>query len=336
VVIRTCAAAAALLAAAGCDANFTPQYLVRDLRVLSIRAEVVGSPSPGAADVDLGETLRLAALIANPRAAPDLRVEWYACIPDPAVTVPPCLDPDALRDLDRLPTIPGVVRLGEGAEIEVPVPEELRPAVDALVARAAGRPELACALYVEVGVVAIARAGGESRVAVKPARVAPRGSPLAEVYVRNVNPAIAAVRAGPESDRCVGGLLLVRPCAIDADCGAGVACVDAAPAGPHGPTRLCDDPLARAPQTLCAAPAGQAVQVYDQCDPAGNRFPLAEELRWQWYATGGTFDTDDGALDLGNATGDRIAFTPPAGPFTLWLILRDGRGGEDWVRRDWR
>jgi hypothetical protein len=267
-----------------------------------------------------------------------VRVEWFACVPDPAVTVPPCLDPDALRDLDRLPTTPGVLRLGEGAEVDVPVPAALRPAVEAVVARAAGRPELACTLYAEVGVVAIARAGGEeARVAVKPARIAPRGSALAEAYVRNVNPVVAAVRAGPtEAGRCAGGLLLVRPCATDADCGPGVACADAAPAGPRGPARLCDDPLPRRPQTLCAAPAAQSVQVYDQCDPAGNRFPLAEELRWQWYATGGTFDTDGGAFDLGNATGDRISFTPPDGPFTLWLILRDGRGGEDWIRRDVR
>jgi hypothetical protein len=329
------AAALALLAAAGCDASFTPQHLVRDLRVLSIRAEVVGSPAPGVADPDVGETLRLAALVADPRSRPDLRVEWYACIPDPAVTVPPCLDPDALRDLDRLPALPGVVQLGVGLEIDAPVPAELQPAVDALVARAASRPELACTLYAELPVVAVARAGSEARVAVKPARVAPRDDRSA--YVRNVNPTIAAARSSPESAaRCGGGLLLVRPCATAADCGAGVACVAAAAATPRGPTGACDDPLPRGAQDLCASAGAQSAQIQDQCDPAGNRFPLAEELRWQWYATGGSFDTDGGAFDLGNATGDRIGFTPPEGPFTLWLILRDGRGGEDWLRRDFR
>jgi hypothetical protein len=33
---------------------------------------------------------------------------------------------------------------------------------------------------------------------------------------------------------------------------------------------------------------------------------------------------------LGNAEGSHLDFVAPPGPFTLWLILRDGRGGDAW------
>jgi hypothetical protein len=33
---------------------------------------------------------------------------------------------------------------------------------------------------------------------------------------------------------------------------------------------------------------------------------------------------------LGNATGSDVEYTRPAGAFTLWVILRDGRGGAGW------
>ena len=60
----------ALALAAGCDTGFSPQYLVEDLRILAVRVQVVGSL---AADADLGETVRLTALVANPRGRAPLR-----------------------------------------------------------------------------------------------------------------------------------------------------------------------------------------------------------------------------------------------------------------------
>ena len=74
----------ALALAAGCDTGFSPQYLVEDLRILAVRVQVVGSL---AADADLGETVRLTALVANPRGrAP--RVRWATCIPDGTEALP--------------------------------------------------------------------------------------------------------------------------------------------------------------------------------------------------------------------------------------------------------
>jgi hypothetical protein len=340
-VVRRAALAvtlAALAALTACDAAFTPQFRVDGLRLLSIRAEVADTAPPTRADVDLGEVLRLSAIVAAPAGAPDLRVEWFACVPRAGETVPPCLDPSALRDLAAFAATPGVLRLGEGTSIEVPVPAELQPAVDALVARAEERPEFACTLYVEVPVVAVASAGGVVRTAVKPARVAPRATvdpALAAAYVPNLNPRIAAVASDPADEGgCTGGVALDRPCASDADC-AGSACRPVA-SGPGVEGPVCDDPLPRRPQRLCASPERASSQTLFQCEPGGTRFAVVEELRWQWYVTGGTLDTGDGGIDVGNATDRTLTFTPPDGPFTLWLILRDGRGGEDWIRRDFR
>jgi hypothetical protein len=298
-----------LAALAACKADFAPQYLVSDLRVLSIRAEVVGSPSPSTADPDLGDTLRLEALVADPRGAPDLSVEWFACLPVTGTTVPPCLDPSALRDPGRVTTLPGVIPLGAGPSIDVAVPTTLQPAVDAAVARAVAHPEFACSLYAELPVLAIARAGGATRSAVKTVRIAPQrslqGTPLAGAYHPNRNPSIATVRVAADAASCAGGVPLDPGAALE-----------------------------RRAQTLCAAATAPSVETFDQCDPSGARFPLSEDLSWQWYTTGGSFDTGGGGFDVGNATDAEIQFTPPAGAFTLWLILRDGRGGEDWFRRD--
>ena len=76
----------ALALAAGCDTGFSPQYLVEDLRILAVRVQVVGSL---AADADLGETVRLTALVANPRGRAPLRVRWATCIPDGTEALPP-------------------------------------------------------------------------------------------------------------------------------------------------------------------------------------------------------------------------------------------------------
>jgi hypothetical protein len=173
---------------------------------------------------------------------------------------------------------------------------------------------------------------------VKATRIAPvaavRDTPLAGAYVRNLNPGIEALRA-VSGGSCAAGPALARACSTDADCGGGIACRAGLLAGPGAPLRICDDPLPRAPFELCGDAANAAVQIVTRCEPEG-RFASAEELAWQWYVSAGSFDEEEDGFDVGNATGERVVFTPPPGPVTLWLILRDGRGGESWLRRDWR
>ncbi len=313
----------ALALAAACDTNFSPQYLVEDLRILAVRAQVAGSL---AADADLGDTVRLSALVANPRGRAPLRVRWATCIPDGTEALPPCLDANALRDLDRLLADPRVVALGEGTEIEVTVPE-IAGAFDRIIARAEADPAYACSLYLELPVLVVAEAGGERQLAVKRVRLTPRseteGTDLAGAYVTNSNPVPLAVRRVPEDGvPCAEGVPVLVPCWDASSC-------DGAECGPDG---YCAAAFPEGRGVLCARPdPGAADPPYNQCAPDGARTPFFESLDWQWYVTAGRFP---GFSGVGNATGDDVDFEPPDGAFTIWAILRDGRGGEAWLARE--
>ena len=329
---------AALLAAlllAGCNEEFAPQYLVTDFRVLAIRAQVVGSEP--LADGDAGDTLRLEALLANPEGLSPVDVRWKACLPVEGQTVPPCLDASYLADPARLDGAPGVLDLGSGMSVEVPVPAELAPALAALVERAIAEPAYACTLYAQVPVVAIATAGPRQRVALKGARLTPyrvvAGTPLEGAYPPNLNPSLQAVTAGLTSaEACDAGVPAARACQTSADCG-GLACLP----DPAGGPGQCDDPRPPAGAFLCARHAPDAVQSVFQCRADGSRVPLFEELDYQWYVTGGSFDgpTVEPVSGTGNVTDHSVSFWPPAGPYTMWVIVRDGRGGSGWLRRDY-
>jgi hypothetical protein len=333
------AGALAALLVAGCNTNFAPQYLVSDLRILAIRGEVLGAAD--AADADTGETVRLSALVANPAGLP-VTVRWKACLPQERQAVSPCLDTSALRNPDAI-SGPGVVDLGVGTSLDVTVPDALAPVLQDLIARAHAQPSLACTLYVELPVLVVASApGAQTRVAVKTVRLTPwreaGGDPaLKGIYVRNVNPALVRVRTGADEASCRGGPAVARPCATSGDCGPGVACR----VGPPGSARAggqCEDPLPAGEQRLCADDRDKVVAdpVYNQCLEDGTTQPFFEDVTLQWYATGGTFKGASGSSpgSNGNVVDDVVTFTPPPGPVTLWVVIRDGRGGEDWLERD--
>lgn len=329
------AALAGTLLLSACNKEFQPQYLVTDLRILAIRAEVVGS-APPLADGDTGDTVRLAALLANPRGLSPVAVRWKACLPVQGQSVPPCLDAGYLSDPARLDGAPGVIDLGSGVAVDVPVPPQLAPALSALVDRANADPVYACSLFLEVPVVAIATAGPEQRLALKRARLTPyrevAGTPLAGAYPPNRNPALDQVRSAPGADACDGGQPVARTCATSADCGGAVACLP----DPAGGPGQCDDPRPAPGASWCALPSADSVQTVYQCRPDGSRVALSEELDYQWYVTGGSFDGPavEPVSGTGNVTDRTVSFWPPAGPFTMWVIVRDGRGGSGWLRRD--
>jgi hypothetical protein len=338
-VMRRLAVACGALAALGsCNTGFAPQYLVRDLRVLAAHAEVVTDPRW--ADADAGESVRLTALVANPQGSTDVTVRWKGCLPRQGEGVSPCLDPAVLRDPSLLDGLPGTVDLGTGESVVVRIPPELQPLLQAVIDRAEARPELACTLYLELPVLAIASSAATTRMAVKTVRLTPwrevLGTPLEGVYVRNQNPAIAEVIADPaDADACTGGAPLVRPCSSDADCGLGVGCRPG-PDASGGTGGICDDPIAAGTHPLCVKAAADSVQIYRQCSADGSRTDFFEGLSYQWYATAGTLKRSGGNPpgDTGNVTGDTVDLDAPAGPFTLWVIVRDDRGGEGWLRRD--
>lgn len=310
------------LAAVACDTDFAPQYRVTDLRVLAVRSEV--EDSQNLADADLGDVVRLAALVANPLGRSPLRVRWATCLPDGTDALPPCLDPDRLRDVDALLADPRVVALGEGTEIAVPVPP-LLAAFDAIVARALAEPSFACRLYLELPVLVVAEAGGRRELAVKRVRLTPwrelADHPvLAGAYPPNANPGVVGVQAATDENAC--GTSRAAPVAMP--------CGTSCPLAACAPDGFCDVNVLPGPTVLCGLARPTSSEAFDQCGPDGARLTFQESLDWQWYVTAGTFPEPGG---VGNAVGVDVEFERPPGPFTLWVIVRDGRGGEGWLAR---
>ena len=327
--------ALAAVAGAGCSADFAPQYRVTDLRILAIRSVVVGTESNPSttADGDPPDVLRLWALVANPQARPGLTVTWRACVPTGTDALVPCLDPEALRDPASLDGRPGVIALGQGASVDVSLARpDVEAALTELVKRAESDPSVACHLYVELPVVVVAEAGGRLESALKTVRIAPvreaAGTSVAGDYLLNTNPGIARIDTDPaDADACTGGAPIVDVCL--SACGAGTCQPD-----PEGGLSQCTPPpgtLAAGSHVVCGLVDANAIQTYPRCDAANAFYAVDETLAWQWYLTDGTIEKTG---MVGNATGDHVTLTPPAGPFTLWVVLRDVRGGVSWVQRD--
>ena len=315
---RSVLALAALLLAA-CNTGFEPQYRVRDVRILAVRSGVTAGSS---ADVAPGDTLVLQALVANPGRRADVRIGWFACLPAATEGKVPCEDATLIQDPSRLAGLSGVIPLGVNAFPD-PGPEpallgsvtmsladpatvaSLELALDFSVARAQQNVSYQCSLFADLVVVAVVDAGGKLSTAIKrvpvtlpPSQSLPPG--VSNDYALNLNPDAGDVRRAPSDETtCAGG------------------------------TSLADGPFPSGRTVICGVYASGSVQDISICDPDPR--PAQESLGWQWYVTDGEFPDEGGA---GNAQGDHLDFIRPPGTFTLWGILRDGRGGADWVTFD--
>lgn len=184
-------------------------------------------------------------------------------------------------------------------------PIDIPPDVEAALATAIPTaPTNACLLYPEIPLVVVAEAGDRREVALKTVRVVPSAEVLATLApdlantYKNANPDVGDVVSAPsDRDGCTGGT----------------------PVG---------TPLSTGRTVLCGR--AETAQEFLQCG-FGTDQATAETLSWQWYVTAGTFPEVGGQ---GNAMGRSIEFEPPAEAFTLWAIVRDGRGGVAWTRRD--
>jgi hypothetical protein len=300
---------AALLLAA-CNTDVDPQFRVKDVRILAVRA---GVPSPGiSADVFPGDTLVLDALVANPLGRPGLAVDWFACLPAASDAVSPCSDLGILSDPGRLPGLssgptPSVLFLGAGPRVQLAVPALTDP-LAFVIRKARDQPTYRCRLYAEIVVVVVATAGDQRSVAVKSVRVLPPADQLTS----------AGVTSATDPN---GNPTLTPP-------GDGVFFSPAGDDGCEGGTPLATTPLPGGKTVVCGRYTSRAPDAFRFCNPDGSTTATSEKLTWQWYVTDGDFPEVGG---VGNARGDRRDFTRPAGAFTLWAILRDGRGGDDWV-----
>jgi hypothetical protein len=314
--------AAAALAA--CNTGFEPQYRVRDVRILAISSQAQGSSS---ADVHPGDTLVLRALVANPLGRSGLTVDWLACLPQPSEAASPCLDDANLADPARLAagvgTIPGVVSLGSSttaqldpsftASVLFPVPgtPDVLAALGFVIGLAQQNTTIECRLYSPLVVVAVASAGGVRSVSYKQVPILPPAAMIpatvdGQRYLWNLNPFLGDVRLAPvDEDACLGGTSI------------------RAPPFPAGET------------VICGFPGPGSYGAFNICEPGqppsqrGATIATTEAMDWQWYVTEGEFP--DSGNGVGDARGVHVKFRRPPGQFTLWSIVRDGRGGTDWA-----
>jgi hypothetical protein len=331
--------------AASCESGFDRNdQIVNSLRILGVAEHVDNGDGVDWADAEVGDTVELDALVANPANAPDLTVTWLACLPTLTATTTPCIDDAVLRDpvnnLIPLAANPssGVVELGVGASVSYTVPAEAQPLLDSLVARADGSANAECAVYVAATIIVIAQSSdGEVFTASKDLRLAPwsKTGPGAtdsalQYYIRNSNPHITALDIPTDRTACAGQTL-VASCETDADCGGA--------AGSCSPDHWCPPaPFPDGNQVICGQIPDADVQTYYQCGLNGPTGTLMELPRITWYQTAGTQASvsnsgpTGGDPDLASRTFEM--FTRPAGPFTLYGVVRDGRDGENWIAQD--
>lgn len=291
-----CALAACALAA--CDAALDQRLAIVDRpRVLAVIAEP--------AEARPGDRVQYAAVVAAPDGPASAPLRWAYCLDpkppteDNAVSAA-CLDRAGLVDLGSAPaiaaTLPAQGCLAFGPETP---PGNFRPR----------DPDATGGYYqpirADLGELV---AFGLSRITCK---LATAPGPVAHDYdlhyVANRNPTIATLElAGPD--------VPVAPDSADRP--------DGAPASFTAP--------ADRDVVLTASWPAAAAEHYLAYDPLSQTLTdRREAMRLSWFATGGALAVDASAVaEADPATQVSTTWrTPAAGPATLWLVLRDSRGG---------
>lgn len=345
-LLATAILTGALCGAGACESGFERNdQIVNSLRILGARDSVIDSDPIDWADAKDGDTIELSALVANPGGASSVIVTWLACVPG-ATSVSPCLDEGVLRDptmliaLSNDPTTTGVLLLGRGETIQYTIPSDIGSTLLApLIANADSHPNAQCAVYIEVPLVIIAQGDGEVFTATKNLRLSPwdqtgpdATDPALQHYIRNANPTIDQLVIPTDRSECAGQTLThtcdaTNPCDdLGTTCNNGW-CVPTAPF-PDGQQIVCGD-----------VPPADA-ESYWTCGLDGPLYNPTEQPHITWYMTAGVLgdvasaNTSGGDDDLASRT--FTGFTRPAGPFTLYGVIRDGRDGEAWVAQDFQ
>ena len=338
-----CAAAAprwvaALLAIglASCESGFERNdQIVNSLRILGASAHIDNGDGVDWADAEVGDTITLNALVANPNNIPTVTVHWETCLPNLNNTLTPCADENVLRNPVNLIGMAGVLELGVGDTIMYTVPEQgVGDLLSALITRAQDptTPNAQCSIFIEAPLIIIAQGSDGSVVtAVKNLRLSPwsqtgmgASDPALQHYIRNVNPSIEALNIPNDKSACVGQTL-VASCSSDAECNGGTCSTD----GWCPPA-----PFPAGNQTICGQIPDADSQLYYYCGLDGVDGSELEYPSIIWYATAGSQATvansnTAGTPDLASRTFE--IFARPPGPFTLYGVVRDGRDGENWI-----
>ncbi len=325
------------LGASSCVSGFDRNdQVVSGLRILGAAAHIDNGDGVDWADAEAGDTVKLSALIGNPTAIPNVTVTWVTCLPSLMNTLTPCADEGVLRHPEDLITMAddpnsGVIMLGVGETITYTVPQEVDYLLQQLITRADQNLNAQCSLFIEAPMIIIAQGGGSVVTAVKNLRLSPwsqvgpsASDPALQHYIRNANPGIAALNIPADKSACAGQTL-VTSCQTDADCGMGTCSAD----------HWCPPkPFPAGNQTICGLIPDKDIQTYYYCGLDGVDGSEMEYPEITWYATGGgqadiANSNTAGTPDLASRTFE--LYTRPAGPFTLYGVVRDGRDGENWI-----
>ena len=329
-------AAIVALGLASCESGFDRNdQIVNSLRILGASAHIDNGDGVDWADAEVGDTVTLSALVANPTNIPTVTVTWVTCLPSNNVT--PCTSETVLRqpaDLIPMAADPtsGVILLGVGDTIQYTIPQEVQPLLDMLIANADQHVNAQCALYTPAPIIIIAQGSDGSVVtALKNLRLSPwsmTGPGATDTrlqhYIRNANPSIAALNIPSDNTACVGQTL-VQSCSTDADCGGATCSTD----GWCPPA-----PFPAGSQIICGQIPATDIQTYYYCGMDGVDGSEMEYPTITWYATAGSQATianknTAGTPDLASRTFE--LYTRPPGSFTLYGVVRDGRDGENWI-----
>jgi hypothetical protein len=309
---RTLALLLAALLGGGCEEQFKPESEVAGLRVLGLRA------TP--AELAPGETAALSALVVDPtRPGRRNTLLWLGCEPDPLnLGRSVCSDMEALADPARLVPVsedgtppqlpPGMSVIGFNSLAAYTAPATLYAGLTPedprrrggtvgqvlLVAIAEELSPLPTREEVEALFERVRRREVPSVVTLFRLRVS-------EDAQRNHNPVLGELRAGGEA------------------------------LAPEWTLRLAGD----GPTPLELTAPDESFETYTQEGPGGVE-TKTEQLIAAWYTTSGRFEPARVVL----RSGTPLVYQPPDGsrfqPFpeqrrgTLWAVVRDVRGGQDW------
>lgn len=326
-------ATALLLLLTGCSFGFENSGEVIGLRVLAIRSE----PAELIANGPLPATVTVSALVVDPtNPSRTIPYEWRVCVPGASTgsggapsgqpTIPGGGDVDASTDM-RCPEVDGTNRIDAGTKtldalsLSVPVPPGLAAAV-------AGASDKGLALSLYVNAQLRVDDDGEAIYALKRVPISPD---LPAGRVANNNPELLGLLFDGEPWDASTPLRLSHG---GCDASKKETAVDRTRPGEevqvcgHKITPLFDEDSAES----------YTVRTFD-----GGDLTLRERLRFAWFVEHGslTYQSTEQPGNVGAPRTDPLSTTwlePPARPqpgsVALWIVVRDGRGGASWLRRE--
>lgn len=359
-----------LVTLAGCGPTFDPPSEVQKLRLLAVKAE---PPEIGAGS-DVADRAAIAALVADPAqlvdATREVTVLHLACTPDPrdptgvdCTSIELLRDPEALAALlaeaatsdgsgtgvvggvslagvescdGRGPCVPATVGAVTGSPTTLPAPVYVVPPDLDLAGLSEGTAARANGVQVSVLSILIAASADELLAGGAAGGASALGPFLAKrehvIAVKRIQIRGPEARDPPNANPSVPGIL-ASGAPLSADVPTAVAPGVEAALSPRPPVIPLDSE---------GQPIEEAVfQRYTRTDQYGQAVgTLTEEWLYSWFGTAGTFAYDrtraDEACTWTAPDGSLDEPLPPEGRAYLFLVVRDARGGLDWVVREVR